>query len=187
MCDYHVRIGSINIQPKGLWELKPGKHLTHAGVPPNLLPSKICERNTWKKQHVSLRCFQLYPSCEQRFPNSKHILAQIVFLILEDCVSSGEFHLIHILFIDTSSITTSPLSSSVRALPLWVVKNTVHLSTDYFHEAHSQKVYKLLPLQEKEINAQCSRFLVSDITTEFSSTSLNHLPAQGQSVSLEMV
>lgn len=79
---------------------------------------KICERNTWKeKQHVSLRCSNyIYPSCEQRFPNSKHILAQIVFLPLEDCVSSGEFHLIHILFIDTSSITTSPLSSSVRAL-----------------------------------------------------------------------
>lgn len=122
---------------------------------------------------------------------SRGFLIQNIFQLKQSSlylktVSSGEFHLIHVLSIDTSSITTSPLSSSIRALPLWVVKNTVHLSTDYFYEAQSQKVYNLLPLQEKrEINTQCGRFLVSDITTEFSSTSLNHLPVQGQSVSLQ--
>ena len=54
-------------------------------------------------------------------------------------------------------------------LAMLIMTNTVNMS---------------ISARKREINAQCGRFLVSDITMEFSSTSLNHLPAQGQSVSL---
>ena len=57
MCDYHVHIGSINTQPKGLWELKPGTiSPVQASLPtssPQRFVKETLERNSMLASGVS--------------------------------------------------------------------------------------------------------------------------------------